>query len=146
MGIETGFEIVGLPVSVFSFCNHDRRYKDNDKLAFRDFAAQVIIDGKPLVIYAPEYDEATKIASGWIASEPGKEYAVNFARTKDVESDAKGSLYLDGSGNRRTGQYIYRHDQPNTWRGLRGERTGVGLSRRHFTFAELQPTGQHHII
>ncbi|KAG8896379.1 hypothetical protein FRC01_011850, partial [Tulasnella sp. 417] len=70
------------------------------ELTFRGFSAQIRIGDRPLTIYKPEYDEETKTASGWIASEPGEEYCVCWKKNEVTEYDAGGEVYIDGPRKR----------------------------------------------
>ncbi|KAG8948710.1 hypothetical protein FRC00_008471, partial [Tulasnella sp. 408] len=60
------------------------------ELTFRGFSAQIRTGDRPLTIYKPDYDEDTKTASGWIASEPGKEYLVCWKKNEATEYAANG--------------------------------------------------------
>ncbi|KAG8972245.1 hypothetical protein FRC05_010188 [Tulasnella sp. 425] len=67
-----------------------------NELIFRGFSAQIRIGDRPLTIYKPDYDEETKTASGWIASEPGKEYFVCWKKNDVAEYAASGRVSIDG--------------------------------------------------
>lgn len=112
----------------------------DDKLVFRNFEACVRVDGKPLTVYAPEYDEETKTATGWIASKPGAEYSIAWRRTKDVKSDVAGYVLFDGTKKMQSGGLTFRTDELAKW----FQKSGVSVSRtaiRPYTFAQLQTTG-----
>ncbi|KAG9038203.1 hypothetical protein FS837_001295 [Tulasnella sp. UAMH 9824] len=73
------------------------------ELTFRGFAAQIRIGDRPLTVYKPDYDEETKTASGWIASEPGEEYSVCWKKNDVTDYCAAAEVYIDGPRRRSSG-------------------------------------------
>lgn len=70
--------------------------QDITEINFRGCSAQVRIGDRPLVIYKPEYDYDTKTATGWIASEPGKEYSVCWKKDYVTDYSVSGHVCIDG--------------------------------------------------
>ncbi|KAG8924196.1 hypothetical protein FRC00_005391 [Tulasnella sp. 408] len=111
--------------------------KEITELTFRGFSAQIRIGDRPLIVYKPEYDEETKTASGWITSEPGKEYFLCWKKNDVTVYAADGRVSIDGP--RVRSGIITR--PPNTdWVVETGERTAKE-KERPFIFSELSTTG-----
>lgn len=113
------------------------RGQEVTELTFRGFSAQIRIGDRPLTIYKPDYDEETKTASGWIASEPGKEYAVCWKKNDVTEYCAAGEVYIDGPRQRSDG---LAHGSITSWKISKGERTAAD-KERPFIFSNLTTTG-----
>lgn len=116
---------------------------DDTQLVFRDFAARIEVDGEPVKIYTPEYDEETKTATAWIASQAGKEYTVTWRRLKEMESYILGRLYLDGQPDRVAGHVAKPDQELEQWARMASQRVSQTSCRR-FAFAQLETTGERH--
>ncbi|KIO17597.1 hypothetical protein M407DRAFT_32726 [Tulasnella calospora MUT 4182] len=112
------------------------------ELTFRGFSAQIRIGDRPLTIYKPDYDEETKTASGWIASEPGKEYFVCWKKHEITEYAANGRVSIDGP---RTRSSLLARPPWTTWIVETGERVAK-QKERPFVFSELSTTDDDSII
>ncbi|KAG8939610.1 hypothetical protein FRC04_006126 [Tulasnella sp. 424] len=108
-----------------------------NELIFRGFSAQIRIGDRPLTIYKPDYDEETKTASGWIASEPGKEYFVCWKKNDVAEYAASGRVSIDGP---RTRSILLARADRTAWVVETGERI-TPQNERPFLFSELSTTG-----
>lgn len=111
--------------------------KEITELTFRGFSAQIRIGDRPLIVYKPEYDEETKTASGWIASEPGKEYLVCWKKNDVTEYTAQGCICIDGP---RARSYLIARPSSTTWIIETGERIAEQMERP-FIFSQLSTTG-----
>ncbi|KAG8904799.1 hypothetical protein FRC01_008598 [Tulasnella sp. 417] len=112
------------------------------ELTFRGFSAQIRIGDRPLTIYKPDYDEETKTASGWIASEPGKEYLVCWTKREVTEYAANGRVSIDGPRVRST---LLLRPSERHWIVETGERLAK-QKERPFIFSQLTTTDDDAII
>lgn len=113
---------------------------ETTELKFRSFTARVIVDGEPIPLYQCDFNQATKTASAYIASEPGKRYKLSWRMDEDVGSDTAGYIHLDGA--RRSVSGAFNHQRKL---GKWVERGGALLAaheERPFIFAELKTTGE----
>ncbi|KAG8972247.1 hypothetical protein FRC05_010190 [Tulasnella sp. 425] len=111
--------------------------QDINELTFRGFSAQIRIGDRSLTVYKPDYDEETKTASGWIASEPGKEYFVCWKKNDVTEYTAHGQVSIDGP---RTRSILLARPARTAWVIETGERI-TPQNERPFLFSELSTTG-----
>ncbi|KIO17595.1 hypothetical protein M407DRAFT_32724 [Tulasnella calospora MUT 4182] len=107
------------------------------ELTFRGFSTQIRIGDRRLPVYKPEYDEETKTASAWIASEPGEEYFVCWRKNAVTEYYAAGEVYIDGPRQRSN---TLARPFNTVWRISKGERTAPE-KERPFIFSKLTTTG-----
>lgn len=108
-------------------------------LSFYQFSAAICIDGRPLDIWNPTFDQETGVAEAWIASEAGKEYSIHWKRDFDIGCDVSGKVQLDGST--QTSASIVPPRRFFGWNELRGARASA-YSEKPFAFAEIRTTGQ----
>lgn len=111
----------------------------NTQLTFRSFSARILVDGIPLPVYAPGYDDVTYTASGWIAPEPGKKYAIAWRLDQDVGSDALGRIHLDGRDEPAASPLAYRSDV-GKWQTREGSRSS-STQLKPFIFSAIKTTG-----
>ncbi|KAG9021234.1 hypothetical protein FS837_007429, partial [Tulasnella sp. UAMH 9824] len=116
--------------------------KEITELTFRGFSAQIRIGDRPLIVYKPEYDEETKTASGWIASEPGKEYLVCWKKCDVTVFAANGRVSIDGP---RVRSNIIARPPKTDWLVETGERIEM-QKEKPFVFSELSMTDDDTVI
>ncbi|KAG8981545.1 hypothetical protein FRB90_007177 [Tulasnella sp. 427] len=115
---------------------------DINELNFRGFSAQVRVGDRPLRVYKPEYDESMKTASGWIASEPEKEYHICWRKNEITEYAADGAIFLDGPRSRSR---LNTLPQATGWIVETGERVKE-QTERPFIFSELVTTDDDNLV
>ncbi|KAG9042792.1 hypothetical protein FS837_010381 [Tulasnella sp. UAMH 9824] len=104
-------------------------------LDFRSYKASVQVNGQDLPIYRPEYDEDTKTATCWIASEDGEKFTIFCEQDKSLPHSTGVKVYLDGHKNCAT-SCVWRDKHQNRIKGVRVSPT----ARRPFLFASLETT------
>ncbi|KAG8910534.1 hypothetical protein FRC01_006276 [Tulasnella sp. 417] len=106
-------------------------------LDFRSYKVSVQVNGQDLPIYQPEYDEDTKTANCWIASEDGQEFTIFVEQDKSLPHSSTAKVYLDGQKNYLKAAVLHK--------GRKNHKliAGVRMSpttRRPFQFASLETT------
>lgn len=105
-------------------------------LGFRSYKVSVRVDDQDLPIYKPEYDEDTKTATCWVASEDGQQFTILYEQDKPLPHATNARVYLDGNKQCVTSCVSNdRHQQ--CIEGVRVSPT----ARRPFLFASLETTG-----
>ncbi|KIO23827.1 hypothetical protein M407DRAFT_9251 [Tulasnella calospora MUT 4182] len=106
-------------------------------LDFRSYRVSIRVNGKDLPIYQPEYDEGTKTATCWIASEQGQAYSVICQQDKSISYPTSAKVYLDGSKTDST-RILFGKGYGRSAR-MRGVRVSA-TARCPFQFASLETT------
>lgn len=112
-------------------------------LDFHSYRVSVRVNDQDLPIYQPEYDQATKTATGWIASEEGQAFTIFCQQDESFHYTTFAGVYLDGS-RKKTCNKLFGEG-----RDYFGHLTGVRVSptsRRPFEFASLTTTGMRKSI
>ncbi|KAG8964514.1 hypothetical protein FRC05_003795 [Tulasnella sp. 425] len=106
-------------------------------LDFRSYKVSVRVNDQDVPIYRPEYDEDTKTATCWIASEEGQAFTIFCQQAESFRYTSSAEVCLDGSRKPATGIVLGKG------RNYFGHITGVRVSqtsRRPFEFASLETT------
>ncbi|KAG9018614.1 hypothetical protein FRB90_011221 [Tulasnella sp. 427] len=87
-------------------------------LDFRSFKVSVRVNNENLPVFQPEYDEDSKTATGWIASEEGQTFSVYVKQDND-DAYLDQPLGLKAPGTIRVEMYRIRvtGQGPYAWRG-----------------------------
>ncbi|KAG9027301.1 hypothetical protein FRB95_007931 [Tulasnella sp. JGI-2019a] len=106
---------------------------------FRNFSANVRVEGKDLSCFQTEYDKDSKIATCWIPSKAGQEYSISLTQEADVCPGGYINVrgYFDGEAARKLGaSYSSKTHQHH-------EETGARVSpseERPFVFENIAVT------
>lgn len=107
-------------------------------LDFHSYKVSIRVNGQDLPIYQPEYDEETKTASCWIASEKGQAYSVCCQQDESISYPASARVYLDGSTTDcKRVLFGKGYGRSADMKGVRVSPT----ARCPFQFASLETTG-----
>ncbi|KAG9042795.1 hypothetical protein FS837_010384 [Tulasnella sp. UAMH 9824] len=68
-------------------------------LDFRSYKVSIRVDDRDLPVYQPEYDEDTKTATCWIASEEGRSYSIFCEQPNYLSYSTSARVDLDGGQN-----------------------------------------------
>lgn len=111
-------------------------------LDFRSYKVSIRVDEQDLPVYQPEYDEDTRTATCWIASEQGRSYSIFFEQAKSFNCSTSARAYLDGSKTDVKRLFGREYGHSARIKGIRVSPTELCP----FQFASLETTGMREFV